>query len=601
MRTPYFHFILNLSWHIRPIQLLTLLVLLSFLLAEPAFARKEKEKRRKKQDTPAATAPAETTAPMAAPALPAGPPGKVEVDVANVAGVNLPAQVKLLPLEDGPPVVLEAPKGQSEGEAPGGKYRAYVYVFQEDVPVLVDVQDIVVSQSRPAYVMVTLLEGASGKLTLRDFDFDGDLAIDSVELKCGTDREKAASVPGKPLIPWESPVLQNEMRWYRGELVSHSKYGGGSESVEDLIGRAERLGLDFLAITDRNTLQSIYDAGYKSDKLVLIPAMEWGTPEKGFAYIYGLKTAPDPPSTMGAAQAECIRVQAQGGVFAVAHPCLASEPWLWGLSYVNAINVWHGGWKSGAPLRLNQLSEDIKVRDKGLLIHSIAAAAARSDLEESSANEESALFWDYEMTRGLMACAIGGSGSKGPKEPLAQPVTYVKAKTKSLAGILEGLRLGYTYISKGLDGPQLYFQGDALNDGKVDVSIGGIVPTGVETMFHVGVKGAKGKKLQVIQDGHALLSRTIESDAFLTRFPLTPNSFSAFRMRVVEVGTGAVNGGLDAPEVLAMSSPIYSQNITAELLQRADIDVDKLWVKVESPKGEVTGPTPKLMDEVEKQ
>jgi len=564
----------------------------------------KKAERKKKDANPneTVTAPAEVPAEEKlpdAPATPAGPPGEVSIDVGNVAGQALATRVELLSMEERPSVVLDVPKGKADLQAPGGKYRAYIYVLQDDVPVLVDVQDIEVAAARPAYILATLLEGASGKLGVRDFDYDGDLAIDSVELKCGTDRENAASVPGKALLPMDNKVLQNEMRWYKGELVTHSVYGRGSESVEALIKRAEKAGLDFLAITDRNTLASIYDAGYKSDKLVLIPAMEWGNDEKGYAYIYGPKTPPAPPSTFGAAQAECIRVQAQGGVFAVAHPCLPQSPWLWGLSYVSAVNVWQGAWESSPPLRLAQLSEDIKIRDKGRLVQSIAAAAQQADLAKTNANAQATLFWDYEGTRGLLAAALGGSGSTGPKEPLGVPLTYVKAKTKSLPGILEGMRLGYTYISRGADGPQIFFQGDVLNDNKVDVSIGGIVPTGVETMFHVGVKGAHGGKLQVLQDGRPILSKTIESDSFMTRFPMTPSSFSVFRVRVLATMAGSAPT-LEQPEVLAMTSPIYAQDITRELLQQVpNLDVDKTWVKVKSENEGLVGPSHADMDAAE--
>lgn len=582
-------------------------ILVVSLLCTDAHARKDKaSKKGKGKDTPAQTSPAENAAESAPASV--GAPGAVDVDISNLAGVSLPGRVRLEPLDERPPVIIEAANGKGEGQAPAGKYRAYAFVLQDGVPILVDVQDIDISPAKTAYVLVTLLEGSSGKLGVRAFDYDGDLAIDSVELKAGTNREDAGSVPGRPQLPADNRVLANEMRWYRGELAAHSSYGGGSESVEKLIARAEKEGLDFLAITDRNTMQSIYDSGYKSDKLVLIPAMEWGNDQNGYAYIYGPKTAPDPPTTRDVAQAECIRVQAQGGVFAIAHPCLPSSPWLWGLSYVNAINVWYQEWKSSPPLRLSQLSEDYKTRDKGRLVHSIAAAAARADIsadDETSANEQGTLFWDYEMTRGLMACAIGASGSTGPKQALGRPITYVKARSKSLPGILEGLRLGYTYVSKGLDGPQLFFQGDVLpdknnpNQSNVDVSVGGIVPVGVETIFNAGVKGANGGKLQVIQDGRVLISKSIEGDTFVTRFPLTPNSSSAFRVRVLAAqGSGGGKGkgkkstaSLQSPEVLALSSPIYAQDITRELLERApNIDPDKLWVRVTDPNKNVVGP-----------
>ena len=48
---------------------------------------------------------------------------------------------------------------------------------------------------------------------------------------------------------------------------------------------------------------------------------------------------------------------------------------------------------------------------------------------------------------------------------------------------------------------------------------------------------------------------------------------------------------LETPEVLAMSSPIYAQDITKELLQQVpNLDVDKLWVRVQDKNSNVMGP-----------
>jgi hypothetical protein len=540
---------------------------------------------------------------------PDGPKGLLDIDISNVLGAQLPARIDLVPLagEGGDPaIVLEAPKGILEAQVPVGDYRAYVHVYEEEVPVLAETRDVQVTEGATAFLPVNLLEGASGNLPIRAFDLDGDLAIDRVEMALGTNREDPGSVPGKAMLTWDTTVLGSEGRWYRGDLHAHSNHGGGKESVAQLVARAEKMGLDFLAITDRNTLAPSQDPGFKSDKVVLIPAMEWGTDAQGVALIYGPRTVPDPPSTVAAAQAQSIRVQAQGGVFAIAHPCFPTQPWKWGLSYVNAIEVWCRGWRDVPPFALEQLPEEAKLREGGKLVYSIAAAAALNDAEtfgsadgtgfnaakvgvpfqSVSANMQSAKFWDYETVRGLMAGAIGGSNSSSPKVPLAAPVTYIYAANKSLPALLEGLRLGRTFVARDLNGPQIKFTADVLNDGKVDAGLGDIMPLNVEAMMEVVVSNAAGKKLQILLNGRPIVSKVIEGEGFVYRFPQTPTSYSVYRVQVIG-SPEKPSDGFGPIEMHAMSSPIYAQEITQELLLKyPGINLDKTWVRVAPDKGQ---------------
>jgi hypothetical protein len=278
-------------------------------------------------------------------------------------------------------------------------------------------------------------------------------------------------------------VLLNKPGWYKGELCSFSKYSIGSENVSELIKRAEKDGLDFLAITDINTLKSIEDPEYHSDKIVLIPAMKWGNEEKGYALVYCPRTPLDTPTTIPEAQAECIRVQAQGGIFAIAHPCFPVGFWQWGLNYVNAIQVWCREWRAVPPLTLDKLHDWIKEKKDGRFVYSLAAAVNESNIASVSANSQASRFWDYEIARGAMTCGIAGSHSSSPSVPLGKPITYVRAENKSLAAILDGIRLGRTFVSSGTGGVKLAFIADTLADNKIDVGIGGVVPLDLDIRF----------------------------------------------------------------------------------------------------------------------
>ncbi|MBW7863859.1 MAG: CehA/McbA family metallohydrolase [Candidatus Hydrogenedens sp.] len=510
------------------------------------------------------------------------PKGALYVMLRNVVGQALEGRVDLRSLEGGATRTVEVAGGSWSGPQPQGEYRAYVHILEREVPVLAEIRDVTVRAGEETVLAVNLLEGASGAVPLRAFDSDGDLAIDRVELAAGTDPYNAASMPGRPELNWDTRVLRGGPQWFRGELHAYSEHGGGRETVAQLVARAERAGLDFLAIADRNTLAAARDPGFRSDRLALIPAMEWGADGQGVALVYGPLTEPDPPTTISAAQAECIRVQAQGGVWAVAHPCFPTKPWQWGLSYVNAVEVWFRDWRGTPPMSLNNLREEIKVRKDGALVHSIAAAAGMAGLDQVSANAQSSQFWDYELNRGLMASAIAGSGSGNKDLPLGRPVTYIHAAELSLPALLDGLRMGRTYVSCDLNGPQLGFCADVLGDGKVDVGMGGVVPLNVETVFDAAVLNALGKKLQVLENGRPIRTVPINDNNTAIRFRRKPTTYSTYRLRVIGPADPKAKG-FGPIEVYAVSSPIYAQDITQELLWRnPNLDPDKTWVRIQS-------------------
>ncbi len=510
------------------------------------------------------------------------PTGVLEIDIENVVGNRLPARVDLMSFDDDVTVSLDVPRGILESQQPVGNYRAYVHVYDEGVPVLVEVEDIVIREGRPSYLLVNLLEGTGGVMPLRSFDSDGDLALDRVELKMGTDPYDAASIPGRAELFHDTHVLNDSAQWYRGEMHAYSHYGVGTESVAELVRRAERAGLDFLAITDRNTLAATRDPGFQSDRIALLPAMEWGTDEMGVALVYGPRTKPDPPTNMRAAQAECIRVQAQGGAWVIAHPTFPTKPWQWGLSFVNGVQLWFRNWREAPPMSLAHLGEPAKERLNGQLVHSIAAAAAAINHGEMSANAQANLFYDYELVRGLMACAIGGSGSGSPSVPLGKPVTYIHARELSVPGLLEGLRLGRTYISSGVDGPRLLFGADVLNNGVIDVSMGGVVPLNVEVTFEVAVHNAVGKKLQVLKNGRPIRTVPINTRDAGIRFTRFPTSDAAYRVRIISAADPR-DKGFGPLQIHAISSPIYARNITQELLWRnPNFDPEQSWVRIQS-------------------
>ncbi len=522
--------------------------------------------------SPQSQAPRPPVSVAAVETMPAGPPGTLQFDIADIAGRPLPARIEIRNAQDQRFEIVQALSGKASIDMPSGLWKSYVYVIDGGAPILVDIHEVDVPPGGAATVTSRILEGAGGNRPLRAFDGDMDLALDRVELQVGTDPQDAASVPGLTPINWPSPVLSPKAQWYRGELHAHSKYGIGSESVGELVRRAERTGLDFLAIADRNTLQASFDPEFRSSSMVLIPAMEWGNDELGVALVYAPRTALESTSDIGYAQAMAYRVQSQGGLFMVAHPCFATAPWQWGLSYVNGIEAWCRGWRSVPPLWMDRLTDNVKVRKDGELIHSIALATATPGY---SANGQGAWFYDNELNRGLKAAVIGGSYSVGPQVPLGQPVTYVFANEKSLKGLLDGIRWGRTFVSKGLDGPKLGFVADILNDGTIESGVGGWVPLNVPVLFRVEVQNAPDATVEILLNGSVFRSfKSRNNGNFAYEFAFVAESYSVFRARVIAPAQGE---GYGVNEVLAMTSPIYALEVVPEIPGAED----NIWLAIE--------------------
>lgn len=534
--------------------------------------------------------------------------GSLFVEVTDALDRGRPGFVELVPL--GTPGAatqrFELENGKTLASCPAGAYRAYTYAYDYDLPIMIDCRDVTIETTGMVSIVCEVVEGTliensqvKGRFDgapLRTFDQDFDLVLDKVEIAMGTDPLDPSSFPGAEPALFESPVLDKKPGWYKGDLHVRSIHGGGSESVAELVKRAEKSGLDFIAITDRNTMAACLDAGFTSNKVVLIPAMEWGSDERGVALIYGPRTFPRVPVNAKEAQGVCQRVQAQGGVFAIAHPCFPTAPWQWGLSYVNAIEVWCRDWRAVPPMSLQNLVSEYGRRVNGKLVYSISLAANAAEL---SANGQAAMFWDYETTRGLKASPIAGSLSSSPRVPMGQPITYVYALEKSARGILHGLRLGRTSVSVNDKGPYIEILADAqasrgpirepvpdakgnlkqaVKLGKTDVGAGGVVPTGLYVDLVVLVRNAKGAKVEILRNGWPIVTKKIDTDkGQLIKTTDKPTAYTVYRARVIRAPQEKGFGPVD---VLAMSAPIYAQNVVP-------IDAQKenpfdIWIKIEN-------------------
>lgn len=138
------------------------------------------------------------------------------------------------------------------------------------------------------------------------------------------------------------------MKQYRGAIHIHTTYSDGSGSLEEIIALAKEAGMDFIVITDHDTLRPLYDGwqGYHDGVLVIV-GVEVSPKDGAHILAFG---ASDAQNYKYLTEAECLEViNAQGALAFLAHPegayrrnlGIDLERWrLWMHSGFSGIEVW---------------------------------------------------------------------------------------------------------------------------------------------------------------------------------------------------------------------------------------------------------------------
>ncbi|NUW46733.1 CehA/McbA family metallohydrolase [Nonomuraea rhodomycinica] len=209
------------------------------------------------------------------------------------------------------------------------------------------------------------------------------------------------------------------LRWYAGDFHSHTVHSDGALTVGELAALARGRGLDFLTVTDHNTVSHHPELAARDRGIALLPGQEVTT-DRGHANVFGDVGWVDfrRPADSWAEHAE-----REGGLMSINHPLGGDCAWLLPITRRPRIaEVWSSGWwdrRWGAPLAW--------------------ADAWRDDV-----------------------VAIGGSDFHRPGDDglPGAPTTWVLAEDTST--VLDGVRAGRTAVSTGPDGPLLLRLGDEL-------------------------------------------------------------------------------------------------------------------------------------------
>jgi hypothetical protein len=246
-----------------------------------------------------------------------------------------------------------------------------------------------------------------------------------------------ATAPAERPAPRDLPAAAGR-RWLAGDLHTHTVHSDGSLTVAELAGYAVREGLDFVAVTDHNTVSHHASLPLVSSRygVTLVPGQEvttWG----GHAGVLGDIGWIDFRSP---AEDWLTAAEARGGLMSVNHPFAGHVSWLHPMARKPPLlEVWHWSWL------------DMTWTTPLSWWHA----------------------WDPS------AIPVGGSDwhRPGSDAPLGTPTTWVESEDQSVAAILAGLRAGRVAISASRDGPVLLRHDGALvaagADGLILVSADG--------------------------------------------------------------------------------------------------------------------------------
>jgi hypothetical protein len=341
--------------------------------------------------------------------------------------------------------------------------------------------------------------------------------------------QRGETAPLQQAAPLASPVLSRQARWYRGDLQSHTHHSDGTGSLDDLVAVARARGLDFVAVTEHNTISHLpYLAEVGGDDLLLIPGEEITT-YYGHANAWGIQGWQEFRCRDDVTMARIMdAVHAAGALVSVNHPKDTGVPWEYTPHLpFDCVEAWQGVW----PWK----------------------------------NHESLAFWHNLLLQGRQVTAVGGSdrhikpfcGEPAP-DGLGTPTTWVYARELSTAGILEGIRAGHVFISTGPQGPQLYLSADADGDHAWTSMMGDeiFVPGGHSVSFCAHVVGGRGLTLRIVSAKGAA-GVAVEGDDFSHCWESRPEGHAFHRLELVEPGGDETAPDCTALLRHALSNPIY--------------------------------------------
>lgn len=335
--------------------------------------------------------------------------------------------------------------------------------------------------------------------------------------------------------PYDPAPLAPGPRWFRGDLHAHSFHSDATAPLEDLVAAAQAQGLDFLAVTEHNTVshlpelrrldRAIRSGTLSGPPLLLIPGVEIST-YHGHVNLWPVDDWMDFRLRQDDRMRQVREIaRRRGALFSVNHPKDDGPPWAFKDFFEpDCVEVWGAPW----------------------FISNYQALAA----------------WDSLLRGGHRITAVGGSDKhQGPFTgelgwyELGTPTTWVWADELSIPAIIAGLRAGRVFISEAPSGPLLEFTAEA--DGR-RARMGDELPlpSGATVRLTCRVRGAAGCRLRLVS-ARRVLQTEISADDFTHTWEILSQDDRYFRPEVIDPPEASLDEEPAALMMRAMGNPVY--------------------------------------------
>lgn len=295
--------------------------------------------------------------------------------------------------------------------------------------------------------------------------------------------EMSSAAPSEPPVHYvKGTVAPRGQGWYRGDLHGHTLHSDGAWDVPDFVEYGRHYKLDFVTLTDHNTVAPLaqHDS-LAADDLLTMGGVEL-TGFAGHALALGTRqwmewrVGIDGQTMPMLAQ----RVMDSGALFIIAHPMSEGDPACTGCDWTHAdmlpgnarcVEIWNGMWEQGSN---NDLAVDL---------------------------------WYRWLNEGYRMVATRGTDIHGKMDPAPENPGFnvVYAAELNETAILDAIRRGHLYLSAG---PALELT--ATNAAGDHAMMGDLIDG---DMVEVNVQWRDcraGDTLRIIIDGHVVETLPVE-------------------------------------------------------------------------------------------
>jgi hypothetical protein len=347
---------------------------------------------------------------------------------------------------------------------------------------------------------------------------------------------------------FEPVVAATGARWYQGDLHVHSEQSGDANaSLMQIANFAKSRGLDFVAVSDHNTIAQhglIATAQKQLSNFLLLRSVEITT-YRGHGNALGVSsyvdhrvgfTAASGSVKVPSAATIIDDVVAQGGIFSINHPELRLGNDCIGCAWDHADTPWNK-------------------------VAGIEVLTGPYDVGEVVFTPPTIERWDEQENAGHQTAALGGSDdhrggteTSATKSPIGSPTTVVYADNLSEAGIIAAIKAKRTFVKlRGPADPDVEFF-VRKPDGSMAM-IGDTASDLIGLEFTVQVKNGSGTFAGIWRNGELAKDIAIDSDDFATTIKLVPSgAMERFRIELTD----------DGGRRLAITSHIYAQGTPAD-------------------------------------